>query len=231
MGKGFSIAIVEDDPDLLEILKYNLEREGYKVFPFERGEQFLKLLTEEIKPHLIVLDVMLPGMDGFKLAEILKKNEAYREIPVIFLTAKGLEEDKLRGFEIGADDYISKPFSVKEFLARIRAILRRYYPVEQKESLEFGDLKLFPEKHKVYCNGNEIHLTKAEFKILQTLLENKGRIVRRSTLMDAIAPLGKEINSRVVDVHITKIRKKLGKCGSYIKTVRGLGYTIEDTKS
>ncbi len=227
MTSKYSIAVVEDDPDLLDILTYNLEKEGYKVYPFERGEQFLKLLTEEIKPHLIVLDVMLPGMDGFKLAEILKGNEAYRDIPIVFLTAKGLEEDKLRGFELGADDYIAKPFSVREFLARVRAILRRYYP-QTKEVLEFKELKLYPEKHKVYCGDEEIKLTKAEFKILQTLMEHAGETVKRSTLMDAIAPLGKEINSRVVDVHITKIRKKLKECGRYLKTVRGVGYTIEE---
>jgi len=228
MNRQFSVAIVEDDPDLLEVLTYNLEKEGFKVYPFERGEQFLKLLTEEIKPNLIVLDVMLPGMDGFKLAEILKNNEVYRTIPIIFLTAKGLEEDKLRGFELGADDYISKPFSVREFLARVRAILRRYYPEEKPEALRFKELKLYPEKHKVYCGDEEIPLTRTEFKILQTLLEHAGETVKRSTLMDAIAPLGKEIASRVVDVHITKIRKKLKSCGRYIKTVRGVGYILEE---
>jgi DNA-binding response OmpR family regulator len=226
MGK-FSIAVVEDDPDLLDILTYNLQREGYKVYPFERGEQFLKILTREEKPHLVVLDVMLPGMDGFKIAQILKGNEVYRDIPVVFLTAKGLEEDKLRGFELGADDYIAKPFSVREFLARIRAILRRYYGEGKKRKvLTFKELKLEPDNFKVFCGDREIKLTKSEFKILQVLLENKGKTVSRSVLMDSIAPSGKDVVSRVVDVHITKIRKKLGSCGGYIKTIRGVGYTI-----
>ncbi len=224
---NFVIALVEDDPDLLEILTYILEKEGYKVLAFERGEQFLNSLSENIKPHLIVLDVMLPGMDGFKIAQILKNNDVYRNVPLIFLTAKGLEEDKLKGFELGADDYISKPFSTREFLARVKAILRRYYP-ENKNVLSAGKLKIDTEKFKVFCGHKEIPLTKAEFKILQTLVENKNRVVRRTTLMDALAPLGKEVVSRTVDVHITKIRKKLNDCGSYIKTVRGVGYILEE---
>jgi len=221
------IALVEDDPDLLDILTYNLQKEGYKVYPFERGEQFLELLTRDVKPHLVVLDVMLPGkMDGFKIAEIIKNNEAYRDIPIVFLTAKGLEEDKLRGFELGADDYIPKPFSVREFLARIKAILRRYYP-ERKTVLKVGNLTADPEKFEVHCGDKKVELTRAEFKVLQTLMENSGSPVRRTTLMDALAPFGKETLSRTVDVHITKIRKKLGECGKYIKTVRGVGYKIE----
>ena len=223
----YIVALVEDDPDLLDILTYNLEKEGYKVYSFERGEQFLELLTRDVKPHLIVLDVMLPGkLDGFKIAEIIKNNEAYRDIPIVFLTAKGLEEDKLKGFELGADDYIPKPFSVREFLARIRAILRRYYP-EPKKVLKVEDLILDPEKFEVLCKDKKIELTRAEFKVLQTLMENVNTTVRRSTLMDALAPFGKESQSRTVDVHITKIRKKLGECGEYIKTVRGIGYKIE----
>jgi len=224
---AYIIALVEDDPDLLDILTYNLEKEGYKVYPFERGEEFLELLTKDVKPHLIVLDVMLPGkLDGFKIAEIVKNNEAYRNIPIVFLTAKSLEEDKLKGFELGADDYIPKPFSVREFLARIKAILRRYYP-PQVEPLIVENLTLDPEKFEVYCGDKKVELTRAEFKVLQTLMENAGFTVRRSTLMDALAPFGKETQSRTVDVHITKLRKKLGPCGEYIKTVRGVGYKID----
>lgn len=224
---AYIIAVVEDDPDLLDIVTYNLEKEGYKVYPFERGEEFLELLTKDVKPHLIVLDVMLPGkLDGFKIAEIVKNNEAYRNIPIVFLTAKSLEEDKLKGFDLGADDYIPKPFSVREFLARIKAILRRYYP-PQVEPLNVGNLTLDPEKFEVHCGDKKVELTRAEFKVLQTLMENAGFTVRRSTLMDALAPFGKETQSRTVDVHITKLRKKLGPCGEYIKTVRGVGYKIE----
>ncbi len=223
----YTVALVEDDPDLLEVLTYNLQKEGYKVYPFERGEEFIDLLTREIKPHLIVLDVMLPGkLDGFEIARIVKNNEAYKDIPIVFLTAKGLEEDKLKGFELGADDYISKPFSVKEFLARLKAILRRYYPRKVSE-VKVGKLTLDPERFEVRCGDRKVELTKAEFKILQTLMENAETTVRRSTLMDALAPFGKETHSRTVDVHITKIRKKLGPCGNYIKTVRGVGYRIE----
>ncbi len=223
----YTVALVEDDPDLLEVLTYNLQKEGYKVYPFERGEEFIDLLTREIKPHLIVLDVMLPGkLDGFEIARIVKNNEAYKDIPIVFLTAKGLEEDKLKGFELGADDYISKPFSVREFLARLKAILRRYYP-QNVSLLRVGKLELDPERFEVRCGGDKVNLTKAEFKILQTLMENAENTVRRSTLMDALAPFGKETQSRTVDVHITKIRKKLGPCGNYIKTVRGVGYRIE----
>ncbi|HIC08924.1 MAG TPA: response regulator transcription factor [Aquificales bacterium] len=221
----YVIAVVEDDPDLLEVLEYNLQKEGYRVFPFERGEQFLQFMSEGVKPHLIVLDVMLPGMSGFRLAEIIKGNEAYRDIPVVFLTAKTLEEDRLKGFDLGADDYIPKPFSVREFLARIRAILRRYYPQTGKV-LEVGDLKMYPERFEVLCGDKRVDLTRAEFKILQTLLERKGEVVKRSTLMDALAPFGREATSRTVDVHITKLRKKLGECGEYIKTVRGVGYKV-----
>ena len=222
---GFIVAVVEDDPDLLEVLEYNLHKEGYEVYTFERGEQFLNFMGSGVKPHLIVLDVMLPGMSGFKLAQILKENEAYRDIPVVFLTAKTLEEDRLKGFDLGADDYIPKPFSVREFLARIRAILRRYYP-QTGRVLEVGNLKMYPEKFEVLCGEKKIELTRAEFKILQTLLERKGEVVKRSTLMDALAPFGREATSRTVDVHITKLRKKLGECGEYIKTVRGVGYKV-----
>ncbi|HID79528.1 MAG TPA: response regulator transcription factor [Aquificales bacterium] len=223
---NYAIAVVEDDPDLLEILEYNLKKEGFDVFAFERGEHFLKFMSEGKKPHLIVLDVMLPGMSGFELAQIIKGNEAYRNVPVVFLTAKTLEEDKLKGFDLGADDYISKPFSVKEFLARIRAILRRYYP-QRLEAFVFGELKLYPDRFEVFCGEKKVELTRAEFKILQTLLEKRGEVVKRSTLMDAIAPFGRETVSRAVDVHITKIRKKLGECGKYIKTVRGIGYKVQ----
>ncbi|RTZ70017.1 MAG: DNA-binding response regulator [Aquificaceae bacterium] len=223
----YTIAVVEDDPDLLEILEYNLKKEGFEVFAFERGEHFLKFMSEGKKPHLVVLDVMLPGMSGFELAKIIKGNEAYRDIPVVFLTAKTLEEDKLKGFELGADDYISKPFSVKEFIARIRVILRRYYP-QRLEAFGLGELKLYPDRFEVFCGDKKVELTRAEFKILQTLLEKKGEVVKRSTLMDAIAPFGRETVSRAVDVHITKIRKKLGECGKYIKTVRGVGYKVQE---
>jgi DNA-binding response OmpR family regulator len=223
---GYSIAVVEDDPDLLGILEYNLKKEGFEVYAFERGEQFLRFMSEEKKPHLIVLDVMLPGISGFELARILKGNEAYKDLPVVFLTAKTLEEDKLKGFELGADDYISKPFSVREFIARLKAILRRYYP-QGLEGLSVGDLKLYPDRFEVFCGNKKVELTRAEFKILQTLLEKKGEVVKRSTLMDALAPFGRETVSRAVDVHITKIRKKLGECGKYIKTVRGVGYKIQ----
>jgi len=222
----YTVAIVEDDPDLLDILTYNLQKEGFKVYPFERGEQFLNFMTKGEKPDIVVLDVMLPGMSGFKLAEIIKSNEAYKDIPVVFLTAKTLEEDRLKGFELGADDYISKPFSVREFIARLRAILKRYHQGEEK-TLTFEDLKMFPEKFETYCGNEKVELTRAEFKILQTLLEKKGEVVPRSTLLDALAPFGRETASRSVDVHITKIRKKLGKCGKYIKTVRGVGYKID----
>jgi DNA-binding response OmpR family regulator len=179
----FIIAVVEDDPDLLDILTYNLKKAGYEVYSFENGETFLNFLTKDVKPNLVVLDVMLPGVDGFKIAEIMKQNEAYSNVPIIFLTAKGMEEDKLKGFELGADDYISKPFSVREFLARVKTILKRYYPEENKV-LIFENLKLYPAEFKVFCGDKEIELTKAEFKILQTLLENKGSVVRRSTLLD-----------------------------------------------
>ena len=222
---GFIVAVVEDDPDLLEVLEYNLRKEGYEVYTFERGEQFLNFMGNGVKPHLIVLDVMLPGISGFKLAQILKENEAYRDIPVVFLTAKTLEEDRLKGFDLGADDYIPKPFSVREFLARIRAILRRYYP-QRGNILEIEHLRVAPQKLEVHCGDRKIELTRAEFKILQTLLERKGRVVKRSTLMDALAPFGRETHSRTVDVHITKLRKKLGECGKYIKTVRGVGYKV-----
>ena len=225
MGE-YIIALIEDDPDLLEILEYNLLKEGYRVYTFEKGEKFIRFMSEGVKPHLVVLDVMLPGMSGFKLAEIIKENEAYRDIPIVFLTAKTLEEDRLKGFALGADDYIPKPFSVKEFLARIKAILRRYYP-QRERVLEFKSLKLLPEKFEVLCGERKVELTRAEFKILQTLLERKGQVVKRSTLMDTLAPFGRETHSRAVDVHITKLRKKLGECGKHIKTVRGVGYKLE----
>ncbi|WP_448587890.1 response regulator transcription factor [Thermocrinis sp.] len=218
------IFLLEDDTDLSELVAYHLQREGFEVLCFDKGIELLEKVKDEV-PDLFVLDIMVPSMDGFKVANSLKSLPYTKDIPIIFLTAKTMEEDKLRGFELGADDYITKPFSIKEFMARVKAVLKRYGALKSGGVITLGSLSIDLEKMEVRRDNEKLNLTKTEFMILKTLLENYQKPVSREYLVEHV--LKKEVYDRTIDVHVKNLREKLGKEGEWIKTIRGVGYKLE----
>jgi DNA-binding response OmpR family regulator len=222
--KGVKVFILEDDKDLSDIISYNLRKENYLVEAFYRGADLLKALQEEV-PDLILLDVMVPDYDGFRIASILKSRADMKEIPVIFITVKDAEEDKLKGFSLGADDYITKPFSIKELMARVRAVLKRVGKIKKEGVFKLGDLEIDIQRREVRRGKERIYLTPTEFKILECLLDNYGRPVSREYLIEVV--LKKDVYDRTIDVHVKNLREKLATEGQAIKTVRGFGYKIE----
>ena len=223
------ILIIDDEIHIVELLKFNLENNGYKVdYSYDGFDGYLK--TKEFQPDLILLDWMLPNISGIDLLKKIRSDETLEQIPVIMLTAKNMEEDKLEGLEDGADDYITKPFSVKEVLARITSVLRRYkYTSNEKiEVLKADDIQVNVNKHIVTKNGQEIELTLKEFQILKLLIENKGNVLTRTFLLDKIWGYDYYGETRTIDVHIRHLRKKIGDNDSkLIETVRGVGYKIK----
>ena len=223
------ILIIDDEVHIVELLKFNLENNGYKVdYSYDGFDGYLK--TKEFQPDLILLDWMLPNISGIDLLKKIRSDETLEQIPVIMLTAKNMEEDKLEGLEDGADDYITKPFSVKEVLARITSVLRRYkYTSNEKiEVLKADDIQVNVNKHIVTKNGQEIELTLKEFQILKLLIENKGNVLTRTFLLDKIWGYDYYGETRTLDVHIRHLRKKIGDNDSkLIETVRGVGYKIK----
>ena len=223
------ILIIDDEIHIVELLKFNLENNGYKVdYSYDGFDGYLK--TKEFQPDLILLDWMLPNISGIDLLKKIRSDETLEQIPVIMLTAKNMEEDKLEGLEDGADDYITKPFSVKEVLARITSVLRRYkYTSNEKiEVLKADDIQVNVNKHIVTKNGQEIELTLKEFQILKLLIENKGNVLTRTFLLDKIWGYDYYGETRTRDVHIRHLRKKIGDNDSkLIETVRGVGYKIK----
>ena len=223
------ILIIDDEIHIVELLKFNLENKGYKVdYSYDGFDGYLK--TKEFQPDLILLDWMLPNISGIDLLKKIRSDATLEQIPVIMLTAKNMEEDKLEGLEDGADDYITKPFSVKEVLARITSVLRRYkYTSNEKiEVLKADDIQVNVNKHIVTKNGQEIELTLKEFQILKLLIENKGNVLTRTFLLDKIWGYDYYGETRTLDVHIRHLRKKIGDNDSkLIETVRGVGYKIK----
>ena len=223
------ILIIDDEIHIVELLKFNLENNGYKVdYSYDGFDGYLK--TKEFQPDLILLDWMLPNISGIDLLKKIRSDETLEQIPVIMLTAKNMEEDKLEGLEDGADDYITKPFSVREVLARITSVLRRYkYTSNEKiEVLKADDIQVNVNKHIVTKNGQEIELTLKEFQILKLLIENKGNVLTRTLLLDKIWGYDYYGETRTLDVHIRHLRKKIGDNDSkLIETVRGVGYKIK----
>ena len=223
------ILIIDDEIHIVELLKFNLENNGYKVdYSYDGFDGYLK--TKEFQPDLILLDWMLPNISGIDLLKKIRSDETLEQIPVIMLTAKNMEEDKLEGLEDGADDYITKPFSVKEVLARITSVLRRYkYTSNEKiEVLKADDIQVNVNKHIVTKNGQEIELTLKEFQILKLLIENKGNVLTRTFLLDKIWGYDYYGETRTLDVHIRHLRKQIGDNDSkLIETVRGVGYKIK----
>lgn len=218
-----NILIVEDDADIAESLHYNLKREGFRPFVAESGEKGLRLaLDDNQPPSLIILDLMLPGMTGLELCRRLRRESMTEKTPIIMLTAKAAEGDRVLGLETGADDYVVKPFSVKEVIARIRAVLRR---VETEESPKYSDSRLDVDfaDMRVACGG-EVKLTRKEFALLEYLIKNMGRVASRQQLLDNVWGYSYFGDTRTLDVHIRRLRQKLGDCGGCIETVVGVGY-------
>ena len=224
------ILVVEDDPSLGELLAYNLQAEGYLVDRAERGEE-AELKLVENPPDLVVLDWMLPGVSGIEICRRLRARDETKSLPVIMLTARSEEAERIRGLSVGADDYVVKPFSVPELLARVRALLRRMSPEKIAGRLTFGDLELDRENHRVRRSGRDVHLGPTEFRLLDHLLSKPGRIFTRAQLLDAVWGLSAEIDERTVDVHIGRLRRALSRGAEKdpIRTVRGAGYGLDET--
>lgn len=221
------IVIIEDERDLAELLAFNLEKEGWQTTIALDGKSGLERVTAEL-PDMVILDLMLPEMTGTEVCKLLRKQESTAKIPIIMVTAKGEEIDRVVGFEVGADDYLVKPFSSRELLLRIKAILRRSNPDEKVEkSLVLGSLTIDPSRHRVAVLDEEILLTSTEFKLLSTLAERPGRVQSRERLLQDVWGYSSDADTRTVDTHITRLRSKLGEAGDMIITVRGFGYKME----
>lgn len=223
-----SILVVEDDKHISKLIKYNLEKAGFECFLADDGEEALKVLKSE-GVHLIILDIMLPKMDGFEVCRLIKQDAKLKNIPIIMLTAKGEEVDRIVGLELGADDYVVKPFSPRELMLRIKAILRRGKAEEPEGSfIKHGALVIDVPRHKVTVYNKEVELTPIEFKLLVTLIQRSGRIQSRDQLLSDVWDVHADVYTRTVDTHIKRLREKLGKAGNAIETVRGLGYRFMD---
>jgi len=224
------ILVVEDESDLALLLGYNLEAEGYVVESAERGDE-AELRLAESAPDLVILDWMLPGVSGLEICRRLRAREVTRTLPVIMLTARGEEAERVRGLSVGADDYVVKPFSVPELMARVRALLRRSRPERIADRLFAGDLDLDRERRRVRRGSRDIHLGPTEFRLLEYLLEKPGRVFSRAQLLDGVWGHSAEIDERTVDVHVGRLRKALskGRERDPIRTVRGTGYAFDET--
>ena len=222
------ILVVDDEEDLCEILKFNLENEGYEVDTANSAEEALKMDISSY--HLILLDVMMGEISGFKMANIIRKDDNKAKIPIIFLTAKDTENDRLTGFNLGADDYISKPFSIREVIARVKAVLRRTATDNNtsQETLSFDQLLVNIPQKKVTIKGEEITLTKKEFEILKLLLGNQGHVFSREEILSRVWSDEVYVLDRTIDVNITRLRKKIGEYGKNIVTRLGYGYCFEN---
>ena len=228
MDNNYRILEVDDEQDLCEILKFNLETDGYTVEMANSAEEALEMNIESF--NLLLLDVMMGGMSGFALAKQLKAEPATKDIPIIFLTARDTENDTVTGFNLGADDYISKPFSIREVLVRVRAVLRRtaeHNGVPQSNVISYQGLELNLDKKTVSIDGEDIPFTKTEFEILHLLLDEKGRVFSRQELIDRIWPKDVLVLDRTVDVNITRLRKKIGRFSKCIVTRLGFGYYFD----
>jgi two-component system alkaline phosphatase synthesis response regulator PhoP len=221
------ILVVDDEEHIVELLKFNLQTQGYNIETSYDGlDAFIKV--RELKPDLILLDRMLPNMDGLEVLKKIREDDSTKNIPVKMLTAKTMEKDKIEGLEVGADDYISKPFSVKEVLARVKAVLRRYNfnKPEKKTFIELGDIKIDLQNYEVFKDSKKIDLTLKEFELLKLLVQNKGKVLSRNFLLDKIWGYEYFGETRTVDVHIRHLRKKIEDDQKYIETIRGVGYRI-----
>jgi two-component system, OmpR family, phosphate regulon response regulator PhoB len=232
------ILLIEDEPDIAEVLQYNLEKEGFFVETARRGDNGIEAVRREA-PDLILLDLMLPGMDGLELTRLLKRDGATARVPIVMLTARGEEIDRIVGLELGADDYITKPFSPREVVLRVKAVLRRHQPeptpansvqradrADETELLEVGGIQLDIAGHQLRIRGEEMPLTATEFRLLRLLMERSGRVQTRGQLLTDVWGYAEDIDSRTVDTHIRRLRRKLGPEADRIETVIGVGYRL-----
>ena len=220
---------MEDDSNIRELVVYTLETTGFQARGFEEGKSFLEALALET-PDLILMDIMLPGEDGISLLKRLKNSSKTRDIPVIMVTAKGAEYDKVKGLDLGADDYVTKPFGMMELVSRIKAVLRRSGAAKKKaeDIIVSGSLEINTKKHEVKADGEVVGLTLKEYELLKRLMENPNIVMTRDSLLEEIWGYDFDGETRTVDVHIRTLRQKLGKCGERVETVRGVGYRISE---
>ena len=223
------ILAVDDEEDILELVSYNLAREGYHVLTADTGEKALSMARKE-SPNLIVLDLMLPGIDGLEVAKSLKNDKQTAELPIVMLTAKGEEADVVTGLELGADDYVTKPFSPRVLVARVKAVLRRHAKKMPEEAsvLNIHEFQIHPGRREVLVKGKPVSLTFTEFGILHYLARRPGWVFTRTQIVDAVRGDDYPVTDRSVDVQVVGLRKKLGKAGEYIETVRGVGYRFRE---
>jgi two-component system phosphate regulon response regulator PhoB len=225
MGRE-KILVIEDEPDIAEVLQYNLEKEGFDVETARRGDTGFDAVRRD-NPDLILLDLMLPGIDGLELTRMLKRDPLTSRLPIVMLTARGEEVDRIVGLELGADDYISKPFSPREVVLRVKAVLRRFQQEESAvERIEVGGIELDLSGHQLRVRGKEVPLTATEFRLLRLLLERSGRVQTRGQLLSDVWGYAEDIDSRTVDTHIRRLRRKLGPEAERIETVIGVGYRL-----
>lgn len=224
-----TILIVEDEADLASTLEYNLAREGYRPRVAPNGRAALEEITLDPAPDAVLLDLMLPDISGTEICKHLREHERTRDIPVIMLTAKGEEIDRVVGFEVGADDYVVKPFSVRELMLRLRALLRRTErPGDEPDLITFGRLRMDHEGHRVWVDDREINLTALEFRLLYAFVSRRGRVQTRDALLSDVWGIEADVTTRTVDTHVKRLREKLRGAGHYVETLRGVGYRFRD---
>ncbi|NJL19429.1 MAG: response regulator transcription factor [Bdellovibrionaceae bacterium] len=223
------ILIIDDEPDVIDMVEMNLKAAGFKICSAEDGESGLKKAREE-QPTMVILDLMLPKMSGLEVCKALKKDAATSHIPVIMLTAKSDEVDRIVGLELGADDYVPKPFSPRELGLRVKSVLRRTQTVDHKqERLQLGDLVVDMARHEVFVRGKEVSLTATEFRLLAVLMERRGRVQSRDRLLNDVWGYESVIDTRTVDTHVRRLREKLGVLADYVETIRGVGYRMSES--
>jgi two-component system phosphate regulon response regulator PhoB len=227
------VLVIEDEVDLATTVEYNLKAEGFQVRLAHTGRQGLASATSEPLPDVIVLDLMLPDLSGTEICRRLRDQERTRDIPVVMCTAKGEEIDRVVGFEVGADDYVVKPFSVRELILRIRALLRRVDSTRGKTEgepsmIRFGRLKIDRDAHRAWVDEGEIALTALEFRLLHAFMSRRGRVQTREALLSDVWGIEADVTTRTVDTHVKRLREKLGEAGMYIETLRGVGYRFKD---
>jgi two-component system, OmpR family, phosphate regulon response regulator PhoB len=226
-GSGRKILIIEDEADVADLLSLNLRNAGFKVSTAADGASGLQKVRDD-RPDFIILDLMLPRMSGLEVCKILKSDTATSHIPILMLTAKAEEIDRIVGLEFGADDYVTKPFSPREVVLRIGAIMRRADAKEEEEHLAVGSIVIDASRHEVSVNGKRVNLTSLEFKLLRTLMQRRGRVQARDRLLNDVWGYESVIDTRTVDTHVRRLRKKLGKAADVIESVRGFGYRLRE---
>ena len=222
------IYIVEDEPDIRDTLKYNFSNEGFKVFTSPDGEEALSNI-KKVLPDVLILDLMLPGVSGLDVCKSIRADDDIKDMSIIMLTAKGEEIDRVIGFELGADDYVTKPFSVRELILRVKVLLKKQREsLVQNKLVTFGPIRIDLDAHELKINDKEIVLTALEFKLLQHLVKRKGRVQTREQLLGDVWGYSAEVTTRTVDTHIKRLREKLGNTSEYIQTIRGVGYRFSN---